>query len=74
MQEEDIVQNKVQPKEEKRVKKLLYIEDPKRIRVTGREREKHQRLPELKTQKIVKNFFYIQDPENMKHINLKSSQ
>ena len=35
---------KVEPKEEKRVKKLLYLEDPKRIQVPGREREKQQRL------------------------------
>ena len=55
VQENDIVQNKVEPKEETRVKKLIYIEDPERIQVTGREREKQQRLPELKSQKRVKN-------------------
>ena len=40
VQENDIVQNKVEPKEEKKVKKLIYIEDPRKIQVTGREREK----------------------------------
>ena len=40
MLEKDIVQNKVEPKEKKRVKKLMYIEDPEKIQVTGREREK----------------------------------
>ena len=39
VQENNIVQNKVEPKEEKRVKKLIYIEDPERIQVMGRERE-----------------------------------
>ena len=53
MQEKDIVRNKVEPKEEKRVKKLMYIEDPESIQVTGREREKQQRLPKLKSQKRV---------------------
>ena len=61
-------------KAEKRVKKLLHIEDPERIQVTGREREKQQRLPELKSQKRAMNFIYIQDPENMQHIDLKRSQ
>ena len=40
MQENDIVRNKGEPKEEKRVKKLMSIEDPKRIQITGREKEK----------------------------------
>ena len=53
VQEKDIVRNKVEPKEEKRVKKLMYIEDPESIQVTGREREKQQRLPKLKSQKRV---------------------
>ena len=61
VQENDSVQNKIEPKEETRVKKLIYIEDPERIQVTGREREKQQRLPELKFQKRVKNLIYIQD-------------
>ena len=68
MKEKDIVRNKVEPKEEKRVKKLMHIEDPERIQVAGREREKQQRLPELKSQKRVENFFYIQDPDSMQHI------
>ena len=52
VQENDIiVQNKVEPKEETRVKKLIYIEYPERIQVTEREREKQQRLPELKSQR-----------------------
>ena len=72
-QEKDIVSNKAEPKEEKRVKKLMYVEDPKRMQVTGREREKQQRLPELKSQKRVKNFIYSQDPESMQRINLKRS-
>ena len=46
-QEGDIGQNK----EEKRVKKLMYIEDFERIQVTEREREEQHRLPELKYQK-----------------------
>ena len=74
VQENDIVQNKVEPKEETRVKKLIYIEDPERIQVTGRQREKQQRLPELKSQKRVKNLIYIQDPESMQHIDLRRSQ
>ena len=74
MLEKDIVQNKVESKEKKRVKKLMYIEDPEKIQVTGREREKQQRLPGLKFQKRVKNFIYIQDPGSMKHIDLKRSQ
>ena len=74
VQEKDIVRNKVEPKEEKRVKKLMYVEDPERIKVTGREKEKQQRLPELKFQKRVENFIYIQDPESMQHIDLKRSQ
>ena len=74
MQEKDIVQNKVEPKGKKRVKKLMYIEDPEKIQVKGREREKQQRLPGLKSQKRVKNFIYIQDPGSMKHIDLKRSQ
>ena len=74
MQENDIVRKKGEPKEEKRVKKLMYIEDPKRIQVTGREKKKQQRLPELKSQKRVKNFISIPDPENMHHIDLKRSQ
>ena len=44
LQENDIVQNKVEPKEEKIVKKLMYIEH----RDARREREKQQKLPELK--------------------------
>ena len=52
----------------------MYIEDPERIQVTGREREKQQRLPKLKSQKTVKNFIYIQDPESMQHIDLKRNQ
>ena len=67
VQENDIIRNKVEPKEEKRVKKLIYIEDPERIQVTGREREKQQRLPELKSQ----NF---QDSQSIQHIDLKRSQ
>ena len=47
VQEGDIGQNK----EEKRVKKLMYIEDFERIQVTEREREEQHRLPELKYQK-----------------------
>ena len=47
---------------------------PKRKQVTGREREKQHRLPELKSQKRVKNFIYIQDPQSLKHIDLKKSQ
>ena len=47
VQEDDIGQNK----EEKRVKKLMYIEDFERIQVTEREREEQHRLPELKYQK-----------------------
>ena len=74
VQENDIVQNNVQPTEETRVKKLIYIEDPERIQVMGREREKQQRLPELKSQKRVKNLIYIQDPESMQHIDLRRSQ
>ena len=74
VKENDIVQNKVEPKEETRVKKLIYIEHPERIQVMGREREKQQRLPELKSQKRVKNLIYIQDPESMQHIDLKRSQ
>ena len=74
VQENDIVPNKVDPKEEKRVKKLIYIEDPERIQVTGKEREKQQSLSELKSQKRVKNLIYIQDPESMQHIDLKRSQ
>ena len=42
VQEDNIVQNKVEPKEEKRLKKLLYLEDPKRIQVPGRERERER--------------------------------
>ena len=50
VQENDIVRNKAEPKDVKRVKRLMYIEDPERIQVTGREREKQQkRLPELKS-------------------------
>ena len=74
VQENDIVQNKIEPKEETRVKKLIYIEDPERIQVMGREREKQQKLSELKSQKRVKNLIYIQDPESMQHINLRRSQ
>ena len=51
VQEDDIGQNKVEPKEEKRVNKLMYIDDFERIQVTEREREEQQRLPELKYQK-----------------------
>ena len=46
----------------------MHIEDPERIQVAGREREKQQRLPELKSQKRVENFIYIQDPDSMQHI------
>ena len=74
VQENCIVRHKVEPKEEKRVKKLIYIEDPERMQVTGRETEKQQRLPELKSQKRVKNLIYIQDPESMQHIDMKRSQ
>ena len=42
VQENDIMENKVDPKEEKRVRKLIYIEDSKRIQVTRRKREKQQ--------------------------------
>ena len=52
----------------------MYIENPKRMQVTGREREEQQRLPELKPQKRVKNFIYIQSPESMQHVDLKRSQ
>ena len=62
VQQKDIVRNKVEPKEEKRVKKLMYIEDPEKIQVTRREREMQQRLPELKSQRRVKIFIYVQDP------------
>ena len=51
----------------------MYIEDPKRIQVIEREKEKQQRLPELKCQKKINNFIYIQDPESMQHIDLKRS-
>ena len=46
----------------------MYIEDPERIHVTGRKREKQE------SQKIVKDFIYIRDLESMQHINLKRSQ
>ena len=62
VQQKDIVRNKVEPKEDKRVKKLMYIEDPEKIQVTRREREMQQRLPELKSQRRVKIFIYVQDP------------
>ena len=52
----------------------MYIEHTERIQVTVRERDKQQRLPELKSQKIVKNFIYIQDPERMQHIDLKNKK
>ena len=42
VKENDIMENKVDPKEEKRVRKLIYIEDSKRIQVTRRKREKQQ--------------------------------
>ena len=57
VQQKDIVRNKVEPKEEKRVKKLMYIEDPEKIQVTRREREMQQRLPELKSQRELKFLF-----------------
>ena len=38
VQENGIGQNKVEVKEEKIVKKLMYNENPERIQVTGRER------------------------------------
>ena len=38
VQEKDIVQNKVEPKEEKRVKKLIYHEDPEKIQITEKVR------------------------------------
>ena len=37
-QEKDIVQNKVEPKDEKRVKKLIYNEDPEKIQITEKVR------------------------------------
>ena len=40
VQENEIEQNKVEPKEKKRVKKLVYIEYPERIQGTRRGREK----------------------------------
>ena len=70
LQENDIVQNKVEPKEEEIVKKLMYIEQPD----AGREREKQQKLPKLKQHKRVSNFICIQDPESMQHIDLKRCQ
>ena len=36
------MENKVDPKEGKRVRKLIYIEDSKRIQVARRKREKQQ--------------------------------
>ena len=52
----------------------MHIEDPERIQVTGRERKKQQRLPELKSQRLVKNFIYIQDLDSIQHIDLRRSQ
>ena len=72
--DEIIGRNKVEPREEKRLKKLKYIEDPERIQVTARDREGQQRLSGLKSQKRVKNIIYIQDPDSMQHIDLKRSQ
>ena len=69
VQENNVLQNKVEPKEEKKVKKLIYVEHPERIQVTGRERGKQRRLPELKSQKRVKNFIYIQDSDSMQNID-----
>ena len=74
VQENDIGQNKVEPKDEKRVKKLMYVEPPERIQVIERERKEKQKLPEINSQKRVKNFIYIQNPESMQHIDLKRSQ
>ena len=74
VQENGIVRNKVEPKEEKILKKLMCIEDLEKVQVTGKEREKQQRLPELKSQKRDKNFIYIQDPNSMQHVDLKRSQ
>ena len=50
VQENEIGQNKAEPKERKRVKKLMHIGDTERIHVKGRKREEQQRLPELKCQ------------------------
>ena len=68
------ISKKLQPKEEKRVKKLMYIEHPERIQFIWRVRKEQQRLPELKSQKRKKNFIYMQDPESMQNMNLKRSQ
>ena len=57
VQENDIVRNKVELREEKRVKKLMYIKDPERLPVAGREREKQQRLPELNPLKELRIVF-----------------
>ena len=46
--ENDTVWNKAELREEKRVKKLIYIEDPERIQFMGREREKERKLPSAK--------------------------
>ena len=43
VQENGIVRNKVEPKEERRFKKLMCIEDLEKIQVKGRERVKQQR-------------------------------
>ena len=43
VQGNDIGRNKVEHKEEKRVKKLMCFENPEIIRVEGREREEQQR-------------------------------
>ena len=74
VQENDIGRNKVEPKDEKRVKKLMYVEPPEKIQVIERERKEKQKLPEINSQKRVKNFIYIQNPESMQHIDLKRSQ
>ena len=74
VQENGVARNKVEPKEERRLKKLMCIEDLEKVQVTGRERVKQQRLPELKSQKRNKNFIYIQDPNSMQHVDLKRSQ
>ena len=72
-QENDIGRNKEESTEEKRVKKLMYIEDPERMQFMGRGMEEQHRLTELKSQKTVKNFIYIPDPESKQHIDLKRS-
>ena len=69
MQENGIGRSKIQPKEQARVKKLMYIEDPDRMLIKKREKEEQQRLLELKSQTTFKNFIYIQDLDSMQHID-----